>query len=41
MPEDELREAALTDPAVQTHIEGKAIVRVVVVQRKLVNIVVK
>ena len=41
LSEERLRAAALADPTVQTHIAGKTIARVVVVQRKLVNIVVK
>ena len=39
--EADLRAAALAEPAVQAQIEGKTIARVVLVQRKLVNIVVR
>jgi len=39
--EDDLRAAALAEPSVQTHIAGKTVARVVVVQCKLVNIVVR
>ena len=39
--EEDLRAAALAEPSVQTHTAGKTIARVVVVQRKLVNIVVR
>ncbi|HEY1775663.1 MAG TPA: leucine--tRNA ligase [Solirubrobacteraceae bacterium] len=39
--EEELRELALAAPNVQAHIEGKEIVRVVVVAGKLVNVVVR
>ncbi|HUP40775.1 MAG TPA: leucine--tRNA ligase, partial [Vicinamibacterales bacterium] len=39
-PESELRERALTDAAVRTHIEGKTIKSVVVVKGKLINVVV-
>ena len=39
--EEDLRAAALAEPAVQTHIAGKTVARVVVVQCKLVNIVVR
>jgi leucyl-tRNA synthetase len=38
--EEDLRATALAEPSVQTHIAGKTIARVVVVRRKLVNIVV-
>jgi leucyl-tRNA synthetase len=39
--EDELRKLALADPKVQPSIEGKQVVKVIVVPDKLVNIVVK
>ena len=39
--EEDLRAAALAAPSVQTHIAGKTVARVVVVQRKLVNVVVR
>ena len=39
--EDALREASLADDGVRGHTEGKTVARVVVVQRKLVNIVTK
>ena len=39
--EDDLRAAALAEPAVQSHTAGRTIVRVVVVRGKLVNIVVR
>ena len=38
--EDELRETALADPAVQAHIAGKTVKKVIVAQGKLVNVVV-
>lgn len=38
--DDDLRTAALADTSVRSHTEGKTIARVVVVRRKLVNIVV-
>lgn len=38
--DDDLRTAALAEPAVRSHTESKTIARVVVVRRKLVNIVV-
>ena len=38
--EDDLRTVALADASVQSHTDGKTIARVVVVRRKLVNIVV-
>ena len=41
MPEKELEESALGDAAVQRHIAGKSVLKVVVVKNKLVNIVVK
>jgi len=40
MPEGELRERALADPAVRPHIEGKTIKSVVIVKGKLINVVV-
>ena len=40
-PEDELREAALADERVRAHIEGRQIVKVIIVPQRLVNIVVK
>ena len=40
-PEDELMTLALADPKVQPSIEGKQVVKVVVIPDKLVNIVVK
>ena len=39
--EDELRELALGRPNVQTHVEGKEIVKTIVVPGKLVNVVAK
>jgi leucyl-tRNA synthetase len=39
-PESELRERALADPGVRTHIEGKSIKSVVIVKGKLINVVV-
>jgi len=39
--EDELKKLALADPKVQPSIEGKQVVKVIVVPDKLVNIVVK
>ena len=39
--EDEIREAALADPSVATHIAGKSIVKVIVAKGKLVSIVIK
>ena len=39
--EEDLRAAALAEPSVQTHIAGKTVARVVVVHRKLVNVVVR
>ena len=38
--EDELREAALADPQVKTHLDGKTVKKVVVAKGKLVSIVV-
>ena len=38
--DDQLREAALADPQVKAHVEGKTVKKVVVVQGKLVSIVV-
>ena len=40
MPEGELRERALADPAVRPHVEGKTIKSVVIVKGKLINVVV-
>ncbi|HZH31061.1 MAG TPA: leucine--tRNA ligase [Pyrinomonadaceae bacterium] len=40
-PEDELREAALADEKVRAHMEGRQVVKVIVVPQRLVNIVVK
>jgi len=40
MPESELRERALGDPAVRPHIEGKTVKSVVIVKGKLINVVV-
>jgi len=40
-PEDELREAALTDDKIQSFTEGREVVKVIVVPQRLVNIVVK
>jgi leucyl-tRNA synthetase len=39
--EDEIREAALGDPSVATHIAGKSVVKVIVAKGKLVSIVIK
>jgi leucyl-tRNA synthetase len=39
--EDELREAALADEKVRAHMEGRQVVKVIVVPQRLVNIVVK
>jgi leucyl-tRNA synthetase len=39
--EDELRSLALADPNVSRHLEGKSIVKVIVVPGKLVNVVVR
>ncbi|MDX6271127.1 MAG: leucyl-tRNA synthetase [Acidobacteriota bacterium] len=39
--EDELREAALTDEKVRAHMEGRQVVKVIVVPQRLVNIVVR
>jgi leucyl-tRNA synthetase len=39
--EDELRSAALADEKVQAHMEGRQVVKVIVVPQRLVNIVVK
>ena len=38
-PEDELREAALADEKVRAHMEGREVVKVIVVPQRLVNIV--
>ena len=40
-PEDELREAALADDKVRAHMEGRQVVKVIVIPQRLVNIVVK
>ena len=40
-PEDELKARALEDPKVRAFLEGKQVVKVIVVPDKLVNIVVK
>ncbi len=40
-PEETIRERALADPGVAAHLDGKEIVRVVVVKNRLVSIVVK
>ena len=40
-PENELREAALADEKVRAHIEGRQVVKVIVVPQRLVNIVVR
>jgi leucyl-tRNA synthetase len=40
-PEDELREAALADEKVRAHMEGRQVVKVIVVPQRLVNIVVR
>ena len=40
-PEEMLRETALRDPGLKPHLEGKEILRVVVVKNRLVSIVVK
>ena len=40
MPESELRERALAEHAVRTHIDGKTIKSVVIVKGKLINVVV-
>ena len=39
IPEGELRERALADPAVRPHIDGKTIKSVVIVKGKLINVV--
>jgi len=41
LSEDELRERALNDPRIKPLIEGKTIAKVIVVPKKLVNIVMK
>ena len=38
--EDALRQAAIADPAIAPHLEGKTVKKVIVAQGKLVNIVV-
>jgi leucyl-tRNA synthetase len=40
-PEEQVREAALADPKIRAAIEGKQVVKVIVVRDKLVNVVVK
>jgi leucyl-tRNA synthetase len=40
-PEDELRAAALADDKVRAHMDGRQVVKVIVVPQRLVNIVVK
>jgi leucyl-tRNA synthetase len=40
-PEDELKKLALADPKVQPSLDGKHVVKVIVIPDKLVNIVVK
>jgi len=39
--EDELRALALAQPNVQAHIDGKEILKVIVIPGKLVNVVVR
>lgn len=39
--EDRIREAALADPAVAAHLEGRTVVKVIVARGKLVSIVVR
>jgi leucyl-tRNA synthetase len=41
LSEDETRERALTDPRIKTLLDGKAVVKTIVVPKKLVNIVLK
>jgi leucyl-tRNA synthetase len=41
LPDGELRERALADPAVRPHIDGKTIKTVVIVKGKLINAVVE
>jgi leucyl-tRNA synthetase len=41
MPEAKLREMALADPKVQSFIDGHQVVKVIVVPRRLVNVVIK
>ena len=40
VPDAELRELALADPAVRPHIDGKTIKSVVIVKGRLINVVV-
>ena len=40
-PEEEIRQQALADPRIQEWLKGKEIVKTVVVQNKLINIVVR
>jgi leucyl-tRNA synthetase len=40
-PEEELKEKAINDEKVSKHLEGKEIVKVIVVPNKIVNIVIK
>jgi leucyl-tRNA synthetase len=40
-PEKRLEELALADPDVLRHVEGKKVLKVIVVKNKLVNLVVK
>ena len=39
--EDEIKEAAYRDPNVKKHIDGKEIVKTIIIKGKIVNIVVK
>jgi leucyl-tRNA synthetase len=39
--EDEIREAAIADPSVATHIAGRSVVKVIVAKGKLVSIVIR
>jgi leucyl-tRNA synthetase len=41
MTEDETRERSLADPRIKALLEGKTVVKVIVVPKKLVNIVLK
>ena len=41
MSEDETRERALTDPRIKALLDGKSVVKTIVVPKKLVNIVLK
>jgi leucyl-tRNA synthetase len=40
-PDDDLRAAALADPAVAAHLVGKTVLKVIVAKGKLVSVVVK